>query len=86
MIDVKVGNPDYTKATMVVRSETVVIHPFWSILDMARHRHDIGLIKVRKLQSKQDKTSPPKHRHSDSNCYNLSKAKPISINLGSYFS
>jgi hypothetical protein len=43
---VKVGNPDYTKATTMVRSEMAVIHPFWTILDMVRHRHDIGLIKV----------------------------------------
>jgi hypothetical protein len=41
---------------------------------------------IKQVHAKQDKTSPPKHRHTDSNCYNFSKAKPISINLASYFS
>jgi hypothetical protein len=43
---VKLGNPDYTKAPVKFRSEMVVIHPEWTMLDLLRVRHDIALIKV----------------------------------------
>jgi hypothetical protein len=46
MFLVKVGNPDYSKATAAIRSEMVVIHPSFTPLDAFRHRHDIALIKV----------------------------------------